>query len=161
MSISAKWNESKPVRYAVVGAVALAATLVVFRLGVLVGYKKSVFSDKLSCGYSRTFAPGPRAAADGDVDADDSWGSVHGAAGRVASVATSSIVVADRGGVEKLVLMGERVEVRSGLGATTSGAIRSGDVVVVLGYPDERGRIVAELVRIMPPVAVASATAAR
>lgn len=134
--------------------VALLVMIVIFWTGVAVGWRKAEFSYRFSDNYYRSF--GGRGFSPmnmmGIPDPDDLIGG-HGATGQVISVNLPTVIVSDRNGIEKTILITPDTIVRGGRDDIASTTITDRDVIVVLGVPSGKGQIIAKLVRILPPSA--------
>ncbi len=128
--------QSKLFKGIVFGFFGLIILLVGFRVGVLVGYQRAVFSERWGENYQRNF---------GFMDP-------HGVAGAVLRVASTSLVVGGEGAdtAEKLVNVSDDTFIRRLQDAIKISDIQVGDRVVVLGSPNESGQIEAKLIRIIP-----------
>ncbi len=140
-------HTSKLVRVLVV----LLVLALVFWAGMTVGYHKAEFSYRFSDNYVKTFGmrnklPG---AMTGMPSTDDLVGG-HGAAGKVVSANLPMLIVIDRDGTEKNIMITSETVVRSARSTTASTTIVADDFVVVIGTPNESGGITAKLIRVMP-----------
>jgi hypothetical protein len=137
--------------------VALLLLAIVFWAGMAVGYRKAEYSYRFSDNYMRTFGNrGPGGMM--GVRTTDDLVSGHGAAGRVITANLPTIIVSDRDGVEKNILITNETIIRSARTATASTTIKTDDFIVVLGTPNENGTITAKLIRVMPPITSMSST---
>ena len=76
----------------------------------------------------------------------------HGVFGPVISVNDdNSVTVRDRDGVEKVVVILPDAAIRSGMKNVSFSSIALGQVIVVIGEPNDQGQIEAKFVRLMPP----------
>jgi hypothetical protein len=113
--------------------------LLIFQAGVFVGYHKARFSGRLGDNYIRAFG------------SKNNLPGGHGAVGQVVKTATSSIIVADRDNIEKIIVITSGTDVRLGRNIASTTDLKIGDYVTVLGTPDQAGQIQARLIRILPP----------
>lgn len=119
-----------------------------FRLGELVGSKKAAFSFRWGENYYRNFAgPGPKMF---DLDGRD-FISAHGVAGKIVEISTSSIVLADRENLERIVITDNNTEVLRFRDKISLSDLVLGDEVAIIGSPENSGKIVAKLIRVLPP----------
>ncbi len=128
---------------AVVAVAALILALLVFEAGVFVGYHKALFSYRGGERYMRMME-GPR----GQVG--PGRGQIHGATGKIVSASLPTFVVLGPDSVEKTVMVDASTTIAKFREATSSAAIREGDMAFVLGDPDASGIIRARFVRILP-----------
>ncbi len=126
--------------------IALIVIIVVFQLGVFVGFHKARFTGVWAENYRKDNF-GPRGF----------WGreianipAAHGTFGKIISVASSSLIVADRSNTEKSVAADQNTIVRKFMNDIAFKDLRVGDVIVVVGTPTEDGKIKATLIRVMP-----------
>jgi len=133
----------------ILGIAILICTGFVFQVGKFVGLKKAQFSCGLGDNYSKIF---------GDRD-DSMMGGIRGgrqspdafgSTGRIIKINLPNIIIEDRANVEKLIVMTDDTLIRKLSDEVKSTDLRVGDFIVVLGAPDEKGRIEAKLIRIMP-----------
>ncbi len=139
--------ESDKFTKALIGVGLVVAALVIFEAGMYVGVHKTEFSLQEGDEFYRVFDPG---AGPGALFGSD-FTTAHGAAGKVISVSLPTFVVEQTNNTEKVIAVTDDTQIRSFRDATSSGAIRAGNFVIVIGEPDQNGRIDATLVRLVPP----------
>lgn len=154
-------SKFKTVHVVVVGLTGLVVVLVVFQVGVFVGYSKAMFAEKMAGEYSRVYGgrpgmPDMMGSFSGKKDIPGG----HGATGRVIEINLPVIEVADSNNIEKHILTSSSTLVRNMRDAVSVEAIKLGDIVVIVGSPNTEGQIEARLIRLMapPPQALASST---
>lgn len=130
--------------------VAVIALLLTFHVGKLAGYHKARFSNGWEQNYHRNFA-GPRKGFGGGDFSDRDFIDAHGTFGQIMAVDGSTLVIKGRDDVEKTVLLGAETSINRFHEKIAAGDLKVGDFVVVIGQPDDQGRIAAKLVRVMPP----------
>lgn len=121
---------------------------IVFQVGVFVGYHKASFARTWGDHYGKNFG----------MEKPESWGGMmhgkfpnaHGAIGKVLTVTNSTIIVEDKDGAEKTILLTEKTIIKSGMQTTSATAITPDSFIVALGDPNKEGQIEAKLVRLMP-----------
>ena len=134
-----------------VGAVAVAALillLLAFKAGVGIGYRKAAFSDRWGANYHRNFGGPPCGSTlgfpkGGMIDA-------HGVFGQIIKIELPDLIIRDRGDVEKIVLIGDETLIKRGRQTVTPADLRADEYVVIIGEPDDQGRIKAKLIRLLP-----------
>lgn len=148
--------KSKPFTAALAIFGVLALLLITFGAGVSFGYHRAVFSHRFGENYERNFGrPGPR----GFIDNPGMPG--HGAAGRIVETASSSLIIADPREGEASIVVTSSTQIRRFNDNLTLADLKAGDFIVVIGSPDEQGRIQARFIRVMPsPPAAPPAPAA-
>lgn len=123
--------------------------LVVFQVGVLVGYSKATYSDRLGDNYYKTFdrqsgTPNRILLMGMEVPGG------HGAVGKVVQLNFPTFIVAGPDNVEKVVRIDSTTLVRHFKDKAASTSLRVDDTVIVVGSPNDDGEVVAKLIRIMP-----------
>ncbi len=139
-----------------VAVLVLLVALGIFQAGVFVGYKKASVHYRIGEQYyGQMMRKGDRPR--GDKSGQMMRGMMppvfpgtNGIVGEVVSVGTSSIVVADPNGIEKVVLIGTTVPVKRFKEKIKVSEVNAGDRVVIIGASSATGEIQAELVRVMP-----------
>jgi len=127
----------------------LVVLLLVFRLGIAVGYKKAGFSYRWGENYHRNFG-GPRGGFAGDFFDERTFIESHGVFGEVVSVDGNTIVVKGRDNVEKIVQVKDDTVVIRFREEITAADLKPSDSIVVIGDPNDAGQIEAKLIRLMP-----------
>ena len=134
----------------------LAALAGAFALGVAVGNQKAEFSNRWGDNYYRNFGGqsfGGRAGFSGGMMGgfrDSRFFGGHGADGQVISRTDNSLAIKSPDGTERGVVVGTDTAIRRFRSEIQLSDINIGDAVVVIGQPDEAGRIQARLIRVMP-----------
>ena len=124
--------------------------LVAFAGGVAVGYHKGVFSYNWNANYSRGMNDPRSFLAPFQPDNDDI--NPHGTVGEIISIHLPDIMVKGVGTAEQIVTISPTTTViRSMHDVASTTVLKTGMQVVVIGSPDDDGRIHATFVRIMPP----------
>jgi hypothetical protein len=141
--------DSKMVRWVLVGIGALIILLVVFKMGEFVGSRKADFSRRWSDNYERNFM-GPRSGFPMGMGAPGDSMMGHGIAGSVVSVASSTFAVRGTDTVERVVSFTAATQFQRFRDTIAPADLAVGDNIIVLGSPDDTGRVVAKFVRIVP-----------
>jgi hypothetical protein len=130
----------------VVGVVVLI--LLSFYFGTLVGYRKASFSYRLGDNYSRVFGfeRGRPMMGFGQPDFFNS----HGTIGKIVKISLPTIIVADRENVEKVALVDANTIVRSFRNSIKVSDLKTGDLIMIIGDPNNQSQIEAKLIRLMP-----------
>lgn len=136
----------------VLGSLVLA--LIIFKAGMMVGFNKAMFTDRFGENYYRTFErfgkTTPRAGMVKNFFSNDKLPGGHGVVGKIIKINLPNIVVESPDNIEKVILTNESTLVREFRDSITLQDISLGDTIVVLGTPDDKGQVVATLVRIVP-----------
>lgn len=129
------------------GAVILV--LVVFLLGVSVGFHKASFADRVGEHYDALFGRNGTDVMPPSFDADDIPGG-HEAAGKIISVELPVFVVIGPDNIEKKVEIGNDTVITELRSTASSSDIEVGDSAVIIGMPGTDSDIVAQFIRIFP-----------
>jgi hypothetical protein len=113
--------------------IAVVVAFAVFQAGVFVGLHQARFMNHFGDNYMKNIPGG------------------HGAIGKVISVASSTLVVSDAN-VEKIVTITPETKIAKHRDTATTTDIKVGDMIVVIGEPDESGKVNARFIRLMPPL---------
>jgi hypothetical protein len=140
---------SKIILYISIAVLALA----IFFVGEEIGFKRAQFSYHFSENYSKIF--GERA---GMMPFDTGLPNVHGATGKIISISLPSFVITNDSGVEKVITISNDSLIRELQNTGTSSDLKIGQVVTVLGSPNENGWISAKLIRILTTASSTSQT---
>jgi len=142
-------------KWIIVGLLAIVAIVLVFGLGVLVGEKKAKFSYHWAEHYHRMFA-GPKAGFLGSLRTSpfppfDEFIEGHGTFGEIIKIEGNNLVVKGRGNVEKVIIVTEKTVIKSGREDIKFSDLKIGDMIVIIGSPNDKGQIEAKLIRVFPP----------
>ena len=150
-------NKSSPIGTSVLVKVLIILIILAlaFWAGMAVGIHKAEFSYRFGDNYMNAFGVrrGGFTGMMGITDTNDLVNG-HGAVGKVLSVSLPKIIVSDRDGIEKNIILNNDTVVRSARTTIASTSIKIDDFVVVIGDPSDNGSIVAKLIRLMPPMMV-------
>ena len=151
-------------KWVIIGLASLVVILLIFGAGVKVGTLKARYSYRWADNYHKNFA-GPRGGFLGDwqrFPAGDFIGG-HGAFGEIIEInpstsSTSSLqadsgqasfVIRGRENVEKVIVVNEDTVITKGRDKLESD-FKVGDRVVIIGSPNDEGKIGAKFIRIFP-----------
>jgi hypothetical protein len=142
-------------KWIIVGLISIIVLVLVFGLGVLVGEKKAKFSYLWAENYHRMFA-GPKAGFLGSLRMPpfppfDEFIEGHGTFGEIIKIEGNNLVVKGRGNVEKVILVTEKTVIKSGREDIKFSDLKIGDMIVIIGSPNDKGQIEAKLIRVFPP----------
>jgi len=130
----------------------LLIALIIFWAGVAIGYNKAIFSYRWHSHYAEQFAGNQSPfAIPNDHDADN-MPNPHGAFGTIISAHLPLIIIKGPIEAEKTVIITATTVIRDIHNDAASTTLTEGQGVVVIGSPDEQGRIVASFIRILPPL---------
>lgn len=125
------------------------AAILIFAIGMKVGYRKAMFSYHWNDTYAQEFG-GPRSPFMMMDNNADETPNPHGAFGTVIAVRMPNIVIKNKNEAERLVNIGTTTVVRRFHDLAASTTIRVGDNLVILGNSDDNGYINATFIRIVP-----------
>ena len=126
------------------------AVLVVFRLGMVVGFRQASFSYQWSENYYHNFA-GPRPGILGELTPGHEFMEPHGTFGTIIKIDQSDLVVRDQSGSEEVINISSSTVMRSHQSVVTLKDLKLNDGIVVIGEPAASGTIEAGLIRVLPP----------
>jgi hypothetical protein len=142
-------------KWIIVGLLSIVVLVLVFGLGVFVGERKAKFSYLWAENYHRMFA-GPKAGFLGSLRMPpfppfDEFIEVHGTFGEIIKIEGSNLVVKGRGNIEKVIVVTEKTVIKSGREDIKFSDLKIGDMIVIIGSPNDKGQIEAKLIRVFPP----------
>ncbi len=146
-------HSSKKVRIAVSIILIVIVALGIFKAGEVVGFHKAKFSRDFGDNFHRNFTNSHNGffrQSMGDMMDDKLPPAGYGTVGKIVSMASSTLVVADKDNLEKTVLVNSETSIREFRDELKVTDLKVGDFVVILGTPDDKGEIEARLVRIIP-----------
>jgi hypothetical protein len=130
-------------------AIGSAAVIIFsFGVGVYVGQERAKFSFGWAESYHRNFG-GPMMGTSGNFPAKE-YINAHGIYGTILSVNGTIIIIKGQDAVEKTVLISEKTTVRNSDTLLKAADLKAGDLIVVIGSPDDQGRVKADFIRIIP-----------
>ncbi len=130
-----------------IGIVIIA--LLIFRAGIFVGYHKAAFSYQRGDNYYHTFGSNRNGFFMG-IPGDD-FANAHGATGKIIKINLPTFIVEDDDHTEKIVVINNNTAIRHFRETATSNDLKIGDFVVVIGSPNNKSEIEANLIRLIPP----------
>jgi hypothetical protein len=126
--------------------IGLVAALLIFQLGMYVGFRKANFSYGYGDNYHRTFG-GPAGGFMRGFEGKD-FVNGHGTSGTVASVSDDGIVIKGSDGMEKMIAISEKTSIIEGHAALKASDLHIDDIVTVIGRPRNDGTVSAEIIRV-------------
>jgi len=118
--------------------------LLIFSLGVIVGFHKASYGHAWEENYERNFGFMP-----GRLPLDN-FPNASGAIGKIIKITLPTIIVEDRNNTEKVILIKDDTQIQEMREQITINDLRIDDFVVVIGTPNAQGQIEAKLIRVMP-----------
>ena len=130
--------------------VGILIVIIIFWAGIAVGYHKAQFSNNWHSHYAEQFTSKQSPfSIPNDSDADN-MPNPHGAFGQIISANLPLIIIKGPIEAEKTIVVTNTTVVRDVHDQVASTSLVAGQGVVVIGYPDEQGRVVASFIRILP-----------
>lgn len=149
--------QSKFFKGAIITLATLIVLLFVFQAGRFVGFRQAGFSYRMGDNYYRAFEGGPRGglalrslSGGGGMMGGNLPGG-HGAVGKVVKVSLPTIIISTPDNLEKTILFRVDTSIRRFRDNASSSDIKVGDMIVVIGEPNQDSVIEAKLVRLLPP----------
>ena len=133
------------VRFLYVIGIIIVAVLI-FSLGISVGFHKASFGRAWGDNYERNFGMGPGKMMFGQ----NNFPNAHGATGKIIKIELPNIIVQDRDNTEKVVLIKDDTQIQKMMLSINASDLIINDFVVVIGNPNKEGQIEAKLIRVMP-----------
>lgn len=152
---------SKKCKTILYGLVIFTGVLVIFQAGVMVGYHKARFSYGRIDNYNKAF--GSRKGMPKMMIMND-FSDAHGAAGKIIRVALPTVIIEDRDGTEKTILLTKSTLIRELRDTASTSSLKEGEFIIVVGSPNDKAQVVASLIRLLPPppnLEIASSTVTR
>jgi len=143
--------QSKTFYVILIAVIALAVALLIFKIGMFVGFKKTGFSYNWSENYHRNFA-GPAGGFFRDFGGRDFIDS-HGVFGQIIKIDVPILVIRGRDDIEKIVLAQDKTVIKNFRNTIKLSDLKVDDYIVVIGSPNQAGQVEAKLIRLVPPPA--------
>jgi hypothetical protein len=119
--------------------------LVVFSVGVSVGFNKASFGRDWGNNYERNFGMQPMPPF-----GQDNFPNAHGSIGKIIKIELPTIIVQDQDQTEKVVLIKDDTKIQKMRDTIAATDLKVDDFVVVIGLPNNQGQIEAKFIRMMP-----------
>ncbi len=140
--------QSKTFRWIAIALGELILLLLVFQLGLFVGFHKASFNFHWAAAYNRNFG-GPPGGFMHDFEGQQFF-NAHGTTGSVIQVSTSTIIIKGQDNVEKIITIRPSTTIEEGRRAISVSNVKVDEHAVVIGTPQNDGSIIARMVRIFP-----------
>lgn len=127
--------------------------LIVFQAGITVGEKRARFAGHFGQSFERNFInPQDKGFIGKPLPGNfDGMPGGHGAVGKIISINFPQVIVSGPDNLEKTIVINDSTEIREFRESIQKDKLKVGDFVVVIGSPDENGKIEAKLIRLLPP----------
>jgi hypothetical protein len=147
-------NQTKKdiLKWILIGLGVFIIAALIFKAGMFVGAMKANFSFHWAEQYHKNFA-GPRAGFFGDwrMPPFGDFIEGHGTFGEIIKIEGNNLIVRGRENIEKIVLVNEKTIIKFGFKDIKISDLKVGDMIVIIGSPNEQGQIEAKLIRVFPP----------
>ncbi|MFA6300883.1 MAG: hypothetical protein WC609_00865 [Candidatus Paceibacterota bacterium] len=120
--------------------------LLIFSLGVSVGFRKASFGRAWGENYERNFGMGPG----GPIPGRDNFPNAHGAIGKIMKIELPTIIVQDKDNTEKIILISDNTQIQKAKDSINASNLNVDDSIIVIGDPNEQGQIEAKFIRVLP-----------
>ncbi len=140
--------QSRSVRNIIATVGIVLMLLIAFWAGMQIGFSKAAFSYHFGDDYYGAFGPNNIHHGMGVIPDDIS--AAHGVSGKIVSISLPTIVVADQDNVEKTVSISSDTIIRKLRTTISPGDLSPGDLIVVIGSPDNKTEIGATFIRVLP-----------
>lgn len=127
----------------------LLVALLIFQAGVVVGYRKGVFSNNWNKNYTVRGIDDPHSFLAPFMQRGDGL-NPHGAVGEIISINPPEIMIKGPGRAEEMVIVNQDTEIRNMRQIASTTDLGVGKFIVVIGSPNDKGEINASLIRIVP-----------
>ena len=139
-------------KWIIIGLAGFVVVVLIFGAGMFVGAMKANFSYRWAENHHKNFA-GPRAGFFGNwrMPPFGDFIEGHGTVGEIIKIEGNNLIVKGRENIEKIVLVNEKTVIKSGFKDIKISDLKVGDMIVIIGSPNEQGQIEAKLIRVFPP----------
>lgn len=120
--------------------------LLIFSAGVTVGFRKASFGRSWGENYERNFGLMP----DRPILGRDNFPNANGAIGKIIKIELPTIIVQDRSGTEKVILIKTDTQIQEMRAPVLTTDLKVDDFVVIIGTPNTQGQVEAKFIRVMP-----------
>lgn len=138
---------------AIIASLFIVALLIIaFNLGAFVGYRKAEFSYAWGENYHRNFA-GPKGGFLREFEKDflgRDFMESHGVFGSIIEIKDSELIIKGKDNIEKIVSVNEQTDIRRFRDNIELKDLSTDELVVVIGQPNDEGKIEAKFIRAMP-----------
>lgn len=125
---------------------ALIVLLIVFGVGMAVGFRKANFSYRWAENYHRNFG-GPREGLFKDFSGRD-FINTHGISGSIIKIDGNTLIIKGQDNVEKTIVVSDQTVIRKQQETIKVSDLKVDDSVVIIGSPNNSGQIEAKLIRV-------------
>ena len=142
-------TKSKYLKYILLGILELILLLGVFRLGMVVGFRKANFSFGWGENYRQNFGEPPHGFPGGFMPPNGKdLIDAHGTGGTILKTDSNVLVIKGNDNVEKNILMTDKTIIRKQRDTISIVDLKTGDDIMVIGSPNNKGQIEAKFIRV-------------
>jgi hypothetical protein len=138
--------ESKIAFRILIGIGIVIVALLIFSLGIIVGFHKVSFERDWGENYEHNFSPKPN----GPIFNPNNFPNADGAIGKIIKITLPTIIVEDKNNTEKVILLKTDTQIQKMKTPVAGSDLKIDDFVVVIGSPNAQGQIEAKFIRVMP-----------
>jgi hypothetical protein len=138
--------ESKVAFRILIGIGIVIVALLIFSLGITVGFHKASFERAWGENYERNFSPKPN----GPIFDPNNFPNADGAIGKIIKITLPTMIVEDKNNTEKVILIKNDTQMEEMKTPVVENNLKIDDFVVVIGSPNAQGQIEAKFIRVMP-----------
>lgn len=128
----------------------IVIVLSIFQAGMVFGYRRAQFSDRLGNNYNRIFNGSPERPF--GTMRKGAFPISHGANGKIIRTDFPVIIIEDKDNIEKTILIQENTIIKKFRNTIKPEDLKIDDAIIVIGTPNKDGQIEAKLIRLMPSV---------
>jgi hypothetical protein len=149
-AVSKPWHQSKTFSLILKSIVALIAAMLIFQLGMFVGFRKASFSYAWGDNYHTVFG-GPQGGLMHDFAGQDFMNG-HGISGTVAQIDGNNIIIKGNSGMEMSITVTDKTSILKGRSQAGLADLQLDDMITAIGRPGNNGVIAAEIIRVLEPI---------
>jgi hypothetical protein len=142
-------SESKVIRDIIIVIGIIIIVLGILFAGMNIGERKARFAGQFGDNFERNLL-GPKGGMGGMMGLGRMEPGGHGAAGEIISIKLPQLVITGPDNLEKTILVNASTTVRQFQQNIQNTDLKTGDFVVVIGDPNDKGQVEAKLIRVMP-----------
>ena len=138
-------------KWVIIGLAGFVVLILVFGTGVKVGTLKARYSYRWAENYHRNFA-GPRDGffSDWRNPPRREFINAHGVFGSIIKIDGNAIITKSKNDAEKIILVSENTLIQKGRETVKLSDLKPEESIVIIGSPNEEGRIEAKFIRVLP-----------
>jgi hypothetical protein len=131
----------------------IAIVLLIFQIGVFVGYKKASFSFGWSENYNRNFGGPEKMGFMSRLPfppelRDNEFLNPHGIVGTIIKIDGNTIIIKGKDSAEKVIIVPERISIFDRKEDVKISDLKIDDEITIIGSPNNQGQIEAKFIRI-------------